>query len=233
MEHCCKSIAFRKAEFEYNLCKIAMKSQTDFMTELNKRLKEENDEYTFNKKLRKHKKHFPASMKITCDECLNQLIKTQSKVTLSLSSKPITEQIADILLTATRRYNSLKAYYNNHDLFNWLLVKHSTGLPILTPFVLRHNLIKYDENDIRNKFPTFCGKDNKPFFDTIYAIKTENSHKYIDVTNKKFCDTILICFCDKIFNIIFDSDELHPYHRYLPNNYSESQIKELYNNAMV
>lgn len=224
---------FRKTIIEFNLCRKIMKNQTDIINELNIILKEQNG-YKYNAK---PKKHFPASVNRNYDEYNNSLIKSQNKnnrLSFSLSSKTIIEQIDNFLSTATRRYNTINIFKNDNDLFECLITKNSYNLPILSPLDLRHNLIKYNnETDIKHRCPYFFDKNNRPFYDVIYIIKTENPHFYVDANNKTLCDTILICCNIKIFNIFFELDIHNPYYRHLTNNYPEPLIKEIYNNANI
>lgn len=226
---------FRKTIIEFNLCRKIMKNQTDIINELNIILKEQNG-YKYNAKPKKLKKHFPASVNRNYDEYNNSLIKSQNKnnrLSFSLSSKTIIEQIDNFLSTATRRYNTINIFKNDNDLFECLITKNSYNLPILSPLDLRHNLIKYNnETDIKNRFPYFFDS-NRQFYDVIYIIKTENPHFYVDANNKTLCDTILICCNIKIFNIFFELDIRNPYYRHLTNNYPEPLIKEIYNNANI
>lgn len=226
----------RKTIIEFNLCRKIMKNQTDIINELNIILKEQN-RYKYNAKPKKLKKHFPASVNRNYDEYNNSWIKSQSKnnrLSFSLSSKTIIEQIDNFLYTATRRYNTINIFKNDNDLFECLITKNSYNLPILSPLDLRHNLIKYNnETDIKHRFPYFFDKNNRPFYDVIYIIKTENPHFYVDANNKTLCDTILICCNIKIFNIFFELDIHNPYYRHLTNNYPEPLIKEIYTNANI
>lgn len=227
---------FRKTIIEYNLCKKIMKNQTIIINELNVILKEQNG-YKYNLKTEKIKKHFPASINTNYDTYNNFLIKEHSKnrrVSFSLSSKTIIEQINNFLSTATRRYNTINIFNNENDLFECLITKNTYNLPILSPLDLRHNLIKYEcETDIRYRFPYFFDKDDRPFYDVVYIVKTENPHFYIDTNNKTLCDTILICCKSKIFNIMFELDIHHPYYSHLTNNYPEPLIKQIYNNTTI
>jgi hypothetical protein len=227
---------FRKTIIEFNLCKTICKNHTDIVNELKIILKEQNG-YKYNAKLTKLKKHFPASVNINYDEYNNYLIKEQSKnnkVSFSLSSKTIKEQIDNILFTAIRRYNTINIFDNEKKLFDSLTEKNLYKLPMFSPLDLRHNLIKYNnENEIKNRFPFFFDKNNRPFFDLIYIIKTENPYFYVDANKKTLCDTILICCNNKTFNIMFELDTREPYYRYLINYYPETQIKEIYNNTNI
>lgn len=230
MEDFCKTI------IEFNLCRKIMKNQTDIINELNIILKEQNG-YKYNSKTDKIKKHFPASVNTNYNTYNNFLIKEHSKnrrVSFSLSSKTIIKQIDNFLSTAKRRYNTINIFKNDNDLFECLITKNSYNLPILSPLDLRHNLIKYNnETDIKYRFPYFNDKNNRPFYDVIYIIKTENPHFYVDANNKTLCDTILICCNIKTFNILFELDTYNPYYLHLTNNYPEPLIKEIYNNTNI
>ena len=168
-----------KTKIEFNLCRTIMKNHEYIINELNIILKEQNG-YKFNAKPKKVKKYFPASVNRNYDEYKNSLNKSQSKnnkVSFSLLSKTIIEQINNFLSTAIRRYNTINIFKNDNDLFNCLNTKNLYNLPILSPLDLRHNLIKYNnETDIKYRFPYFFDKNNRPFYDCIYIIKTENPH---------------------------------------------------------
>jgi len=225
---------YRKTIIEFNLCRKIIRNQTDIINDLNVILKEKNG-YKYNSKTEKIKKHFPASINTNYDTYNNFLIKEQKqsknrRVSFSLSSKNIIKQIDNFLSTSIRRYNTINIFKNDNDLFECL----SYNLPILSPLDLRHNLIKYNnETDIKYRFPYFFDKNNRPFYDVIYIIKTENPHFYVDANNKTLCDTILICCNIKRFNIFFELDIHNPYYRHLTNNYPEPLIKEIYNNANI
>ena len=227
---------YRKTIIEFNLCRKIMKNQTNIINELNVILKEK-DGYKYNSKTEKIKKHFPASINTNYYTYNNFLIKEQSKnrrVSFSLSSKTIIEQIENFLSTATRRYNTINIFKNDNDLFECLIIKNSYNLPILSPLDLRHNLIKYNnETDIKHRFPYFFDKHNRPFYDVIYIIKTENPHFYVDANNKTLCDTILICCKNTTFNIMFELDRQNPYYSHLTKNYPEPLIEEIYNNTNI
>ena len=228
--------SYRKTIIEFKLCKRIIKNQTDNINELNIILKEKNG-YKYNSKPKKVKKHFPASVNINYNEYNNYLIKEQSKnnkVSFSLSSKNIIEQIDNFLSSAIRRYNTINIFTNDNDLFECLITKNSYNLPILSPLDLRHNLIKYNnEPDIKQRFPYFFDKNNRPFYDVIYIIKTENPHFYVDANNKTLCDTILICCKINIFNIFFELSIPIPYSSHLTKNYPEPLLEEIYNNTNI
>jgi hypothetical protein len=223
---------YRKSIIEYNLCKQIIKNQTNIINELNVVLNEKTG-YKYNSKIKKIQKHFPASLNTNFDT-YNKSLSKNRRVSFSLSSKNIIEQIENFLYTATRRYNTINMFNNENDLFECLITKNSYRLPILTPLDLRHNLIKYnDEKDIRYRFPNFFDKDNRPFYDVIYIIKTENPHFYIDANNKTLCDTILICCKNTTFNIMFELDTLNPYYSDINKIYHEPLIEEIYNNTNI
>lgn len=227
---------YRKTIIEFNLCRKIIRNQTNIINELNVILKEK-DGYKYNSKTEKIKKHFPASINTNYDTYNNFLIKEDSKnrrVSFSLSSKNIIEHIDIFLSTATRRYNTINIFKNDNYLFECLITKNSYNLPILSPLDLRHNLIKYNnEKDIKYRFPYFFDKNNRPFYDVIYIIKTENSHFYVDANNKTLCDTILICCKNTTFNIMFELDKQNPYYSVLTKKYHEPLIKEIYINPNI
>lgn len=218
-----------KTKIEYNLCKNIIKTHTDIINELKIILNQLNG-FTYNTKPKKLKKHFPAIVNINYDD----IYKNKNKVSFSLSSKSIIEQIDNFLLTATRRYNTTNIFNNETDLFECLFIKNIHNLPILSPLDLRYNLIKYNnKKDIRYRFPYFFDKNDRSFYDVIYIIKTENPHFYIDANNKTLCDTILICCNNKIFNIMFELDLQNPYYSYLTKTCPDSFIKKIYNNIDI
>ena len=227
---------YRKTIIEFNLCRQLIRNQTDIINELNVILKEK-DGYKYNSKTEKIKKHFPASINTNYDTYNTFLIKEQSKnrrVSFSLSSKNIIEQIDIFLSTSIRRYNTINIFKNDNDLFEYLITKNSYNLPLLSPLDLRHNLIKYNnETDIKQRFPYFFDINNRPFYNVIYIIKTENPHFYVDANNKTLCENILICCKNTTFNIMFELDKQNPYYSHLTKNYPEPLIEEIYNNTNI
>lgn len=228
-----------KTMIEYKLCKTIMKNKTNIINELNVILKEKNG-YKYNKKQKKIKKHFPASICANVDrnydEYNNYIVKLQgknNKVSYSLSSKPIEYQINNILSTATRRYNIINIFKNYNDLFNILYKKNICNLHTLSPIDFRQYLTKYNNKiDMKNRFSYFFDNNNRQFYDVIYTIKTENPHFYIDAHKKTLCDTMLICCNGKIFNIFFELDIYDPYKK-LTYIYYEPLIKEMYNDKNI
>lgn len=152
-------------------------------------------------------------------------------ISYSLSSNPITEQILGILNTASRRYN-MSCLYDDDTIFDILLIKNAKNMPVLTPLDLHNNLVKYNPDTIKIKFPHFV-KPNRAYFDTIYSIKTENPHLYVNATENVLCDTILICCTGKKYNIMFELDKSTPYFNNLDKMYNEQQIECIYNNPDI
>lgn len=224
-----------KISIEFDLCKKIIKNQTDIINELNMILKQENG-YKYNSKQKKLKKHFPASVNMNYNDYTTYLIKEQSKnskVSFSLSSKTIIEQLDNFLFIAKMRSNTFNIFKNNDGLIEYLIVKNLYNIGLVSPLDLRNNLIKYDNtNDIKYRFPYFFDK-GRAFYDVIYIVKTENPHFYIDSNNKTLSDTILICCNNKIFNIMFELDKNKPYYINLTNNYCESTMKKMYNDVDI
>ena len=224
---------------ENNLCKEIIKNHRDIIDELKIILKQ-NSGYKHNNNKEKLKKHFPAFKLIPYDKTMITVGKTKDNkiVSCSISSKDITEQLNNILLTAERRYNLTNTFNDEEELLSLLITKHKYNLAILSPLDNRNNLIKYDnEEQMRNKFPGFIDKKTgRFFFNVIYIIKTENPYFYINKTNKTFCDSILICCKDKTFNIMFELDTNNPYYpnlNYKYNEHNEQLIKDIYNNSLI
>jgi hypothetical protein len=209
-----------RIKIEYYLCKQIIETHTNIINELNVILKEK-DGYKYNSKNKKIKKHFPASVNIDKDTYkffLTKELSKNRKVSYSLSSKTVPEQIDNILFTAIRRYNTMNMFNDKKNLLEILIEKNIGNFPALTPLDLRHNLSKYKcVKDIKNKYPGYFDKNNRLFYDVIYTIKTENVISFVDANNKTFCDTILICCHGKIFNIMFELDMKNPYYSELTN----------------
>jgi hypothetical protein len=230
---------FHKTIIQFKLCREIIRINIDYMRELNIILKEK-DGYKYNKKMQKIKKHFPASVNTNYITYNNYLIKEQNKnknnkISYSLSSKRITEQIDEFLSTATRRYNFVNAFKADSNLYKSLFNGNLHNLHILSPLDLRHNLIKYNnETDTKKRFPYFFDEENRPFYNVIYIIKTENPFFYVDANNKTPCDSILICCCEnKTFNIMFELDKKNPYYSNLNKNYPEELIEKIYNDTNI
>jgi len=218
-----------RINIEYKLCIKIMEDYKICINELKVILNKQNG-YKYNENPKKIIKHFPASENINYDDH-NSKAKTRD-CSFSLSSKPPEAQIDNFLSTATRRYNLLNTFSNDDELLQWLSIKHLYKLPILSPLDLRYNLVKYkNSTEIKLKYPKFFSKDDRSFYDTIYVIKTENPHLYIN-TNKAICDNILICCNGKSFNIMFESDTLGPYCHSI-NKYQEQLIREMFNDKNV
>lgn len=124
---------------------------------------------------------------------------------------------------------------NPLDLFSYKNSFESlTGLPSFSPLEFKDCLEKYDTKEsIKYRFPYFIDKNNRAFYDTIYKIKTENSHCYIDANNKIYCDTILICCVGKTFNILFELDKKNPYFGCSNNSYNESRVRDMYSDNNI
>ncbi len=216
-----------KTNFKIKLCQIIVRRNQTYMKELSKIL-QERDGYKYNDKQKKKEKHFPAQYMIY-EEYVKKYRKKNGNITSSLSSKSVPEQIQEMINTAQRRCN-FTDIFEDETLDNIVEAENKHGISVITPLDYRNNLLKYDNQEhIASRFPSLIN-----MFDVIYTIKTENPHHYIDLKNKKFCDTILICCKNKTFNIFFELDIKDPYYTYL-NEFTvpESIQKELYDNKHI
>lgn len=108
-----KSEVIKKTYIEYDLCCEIVNKQGVIICELKNIMKT----YKYNENCKKLKKHFPASLHISYDDYMSYLEHSKNKISFSLSSKTITEQIDEIFKTAFRRYNSTKSFLINKEAF--------------------------------------------------------------------------------------------------------------------
>lgn len=209
----------KKNEVIKNLYFKIINEHLTIAEELNKILKNET-KYKYSNKKYKIKKHFPATV-LTYDECKEKLNKYEcKKVSFSLSSKTINEQITEILDTLNRRINT------------------TTILGQFNALEIRHNLSKYNNLiDITQKFPEFVHNE-RVFFDIVYVIKTENPHFYINhnknLNKNTFCDSILICCIKNKYHIMFSLDEKNSYYKNLINaQFDENYIKKTFEDKTI
>lgn len=175
------------------------KEQKQIIEELSVLLKNDGSR-KYSSKVGKRKKHFPKLFYTDFDEMIN---KTTMDKTISLSGKSVDIQLLDILNTANRRHNMYSLLMKEYRYVIALQV--TFGLDISTPIDLINDLRKYENVDeIATNFPEFV-KSNGVIFDVVYAIRTENYHKFFDVKNKTLCNTILICYkkSDDVFHVMF------------------------------
>ena len=180
--------------------------------------------YNYNPKIKKHKKHFPASLNILYEDA----IKNKQNLSISLSSKKIENQIIEIFNTIKRRYNMSTLFNNETGISH--IYNNLMNANIMTIFDIKDDLKKYNKSDIIKFFPEFYDiKENRTHFDVIYKIKTENFISYANITDKTFSNEILIC-CNndkKIYNIMFKSNPILSYDQY------EYIIKYIYDNIEI
>jgi hypothetical protein len=200
---------FRIASDLY-LCLIIKQEHKHIKDELDIIL-HQKDEYKCNEASQKIIKHFPATTNMTYEMYktkINKDIRKNRTISFSISSKSLDEQRKFIYSTAERRYNNTNlvpedAYFSLLKLQEQMYPNKILGIPINE----RHNLLKYSKKeDIQNKYPGFFDESGRAFYDTIYAIKTENIHYYINANERSLCDTILVCCNGKIFNLMFELD---------------------------
>jgi len=221
----------KKMRISYNKFIEIKREAKKILNELTIILKQE-DGYAYNTKQEKIKKHFPDSLNMKYDKYNIFLIKEESKnrkISFSLSSTNIAQQLDEYLNTAIRRYNGINMFNYNTKPDSDLHLQYIHNIQTMSILDFRRNLTKYDNpKDIINRLPYFCDRNNRPFYDIIYIIKTENIHKQIDYNNKTMCDNILICCNKKTFNIMFESDKINPYYKNFKYNINEISIKELF-----
>jgi hypothetical protein len=226
----------KKMRISYNNFRNIKSKSKNILNEITIILKQE-DGYTYNTKREKIKKHFPASLDIKYDKYNIFLIKEESKnrkISFSLSSNNITQQLEEYLNTAIRRYNGINMFNYNTKTDSDLHLQYIHNIQTLSILDFRHNLTKYDNPEIIKKnFPHFCDKNDRIFYDTIYIIKNENIHKQINYNNKTMCDNILICCNKKTFNIMFETDKINPYYNNFKYNINEISIKELFDDYNI
>jgi hypothetical protein len=92
-----------------------------------------------------------------------------------------------------------------------------------------------DINDLNNADDMDDIDNDIPQFETIYTIKTEQIIYYVNMKDKTFCDTIIICCCkDKTFNVFFELDKTKPYFGINANyNIRETTVRNLYENTTI
>jgi hypothetical protein len=166
----------------------------------------------------------------------------------SLSSKSITDQIADKLDIADMRYNTISMLYPSDDFIRnqikYQIKADNSVIPyphgcrkVLLPFDLKDDLVKYEKDSLIESFPHFVDKDtNELYYKTIYTIASDISQLYVCVIDneKTLCNRILIC-CDEknTFNIFFDYDTKSKLYGNQQSNYSELISKEIFENKNI
>ena len=193
------------------------------------------DNYQYNNKNKKLKKHFPVNYYKTLEDYLN-IHNKQNNCSLSFSMLlgDLELQKTIILDTIDRRYNTIKIFGNNLKdsiLKNYIL--KLCNIEVLDISYFKDDILYYNTpKSILHNFPTFINKkDNSCMFNYVFSIRTENIHHYIDFKNKKLCDRILICGKDKIYNIMFESSNLNISNN-IPNDKIDEIISNIFNNKL-
>jgi len=215
----------KKMRISYNNFRKIKRDAKNILNEVTIILKQENG-YKYNSNVEKIKKHFPSTLNIQDNIFLIKEESKNRKISFSLSSKDITLQLEGYLNTAIRRYNSINMFNYTTKTDSDLHLQYIHNMHIMSILDFRHNLSKYEGENIKKRLPHFCDKDNRSFYDIIYIIKNENMHKQID--NKTLCDNILICCNKKTFNIMFENDNVNPYYNNYKYKVYDISINELF-----
>ena len=154
--------------------------------------------YTHAKKTIKLKKHFPFVYGISYD----RLITKYKKVSCSLLSNKIENQITEFMNTAERRFNLMQILGSDIETS---LIYNKLGIHSLLPSMYMHQIVKYNKEKINIQFPEL--KDTN--FDVIYKIYNENFHLYADLSLDTLCNFILLCcvHSTKTYHIFFYFDK--------------------------
>lgn len=161
----------------------------------------------YNNKLKKIKKHFPLNCFHTFDEYAEKHSQCKN-VSFSMLYGGIDLQKKMILETVDRRYNMIKVFRNNlkEAIDKNYRLKDYYGIEVIDFMTFKNVILYYNSSDtIIQNFPSFIRKDGSCMFEYVYSVKTENIHHYVDLTNMKFCDRILICGDKNKYNIMFES----------------------------
>jgi len=216
----------KKMRISYNNFRKIKSDAKNILNEVTIILKQENG-YKYNSNVEKIKKHFPACLNIQHNIFLIKEESKNKKISFSLSSKDITtSQLEGYLNTTIRRYNGINMFYYTTKTDSDLHLQYIHNMQTMSILDFRHNLSKYEGDNIKKRLPLFCDKDNRSLYDIIYIIKNENIHKQID--NKTICDNILICCNKKIFNIMFENDNVNPYYNNYKYKVYDISINELF-----
>jgi len=187
----------------------------------------------YNGKLKKIRKHFP----VNCYNTFDEYIKKHSKhknVSFSMLYGDIDLQKKMISETVDRRYNIIKVFSNNlkEAIDKNYRLKDNYGIEVMDLMTFRDVILYYNSSDtIIQNFPSFIRKDGSCMFEYVYSVKTENIHHYIDLTNMKLCDRILICGDKNKYNIMFESS--NPIHHNIPSDKLEEYIKDNFNSKSL
>lgn len=154
--------------------------------------------YTHNKKSIKLKKHFPLVYGLSYD----RIITKYKKVSCSLLSTNIKDQLIEIMNTAERRLNWMQFLGSDIET---LLIYNKLGIRSPIPSLYSHQIVKYNKEQFDIYFPELKNTN----FDVIYKIYNENFHLYADISSSNLCNFILVCciHLTKTYHIFFYFDE--------------------------
>jgi hypothetical protein len=174
--------------------------------------------FTYNNKSKKNRKHNPKSVNtdpivlLFCDY-INIYQKNNSKHSFSLLKDSIDEHLVKIKETFQRRINIVNVFNGIplierkkiHYINILKITDNNKNISILNALDFKSTVIKYTGNEINMAFPEFVRPDSALMFDTIYLIKNENPHSYINNSDgfNNISNSILICCNNKIFNILY------------------------------
>ena len=216
----------KKMRISYNNFRKIKSDAKNILNEVTIILKQENG-YKYNSNVEKIKKHFPSSLNIQYNIFLIKEESKNRKISFSLPSKNIKLQLEEYLNTTIRRYNGINMFNYITKTDSDLHLQYIHNMQTMSILDFRYNLSKYEGENIKNRLPALCDKDNRSFYDIIYIIKNENIHKQIDY-NKTMCDNILICCNKKTFNIMFENDNVNPYYNNYKYKVYDISINELF-----
>ncbi len=154
--------------------------------------------YTHTKRTIKLKKHFPLVYGISYD----RLITKYKKVSCSLLSNKIENQITEFMNTADRRFNWMQLLGSDIES---LLIYNKLGVDSPLPSMYMQRTVKYNKDKIDIHFPEL--RDTN--FDVVYKIYNENFHLYADISSNTLCNFILLCgvHSTKTYHIFFYFDK--------------------------
>lgn len=183
----------------------------------------------YNKKLKKIKKHFPVNCFHTFDEYMKNHSKCKN-ISFSMLYGDIDLQKKVISETVDRRYNIIKVFSNNlkKAIDTKYRLKDTYGIEVMDLMTFKDVILLYDSSSsIIQNFPSFIRQDGSCMFEYVYSVQTENMHHYIDLTNMKLCDRILICGDKNKYNIMFMSSNSIRYN--ITSDKLEDYIKDNFN----
>ncbi len=215
-----------KCRMKYKLCKKIIDEYDVKYTGLKYIL----SNIQYNNKPNKLTKHFPVNCFHTFDEYMKKYSKRKN-VSFSILYGDIDLQKKMISETIDRRYNIIKVFSNNlkEAIDKTYRLKDNYGIEVMDLMTFKDVILCYNSSEIIiQNFPSFIRKDGSCMFEYVYSVKTENKHHYIDLTNMKLCDRILICGDKNTYNIMFESSNSN-----IDYKVSSDRIKEYVENNLI